>query len=73
MNGSASDGGYGSGAVGVHAEAGALAGSLSAFVAAQRGEGSAEAEAAARRREDFQSEARPGFIESVVTVCPVEG
>ena len=24
--------------------------------------------AAARRREDFQSEARPGFIESVVTV-----
>jgi len=31
------------------------------------------AEAAARRREDFQSEARPGFIESVVTVCPVEG
>ena len=39
MNGSASDGRYGSGAVGVHAEAGALAGSLSAFVAAQRGEG----------------------------------
>ena len=38
-----------------------------------RADGSAEAEAAARRREDFQSEARPGFIESVVTVYPVEG
>ena len=40
----------------------------------ERGEDNvAAAEAAARRREDFQSEARPGFIESVVTVCPVEG
>ena len=39
MGDSVSDGRYGSGAVGVHAEAGALVGSLSAFVAAQRGEG----------------------------------
>ena len=33
-----------------------------------RADGSEAAAAAARRREDFQSEARPGFIESVVTV-----
>lgn len=39
MRDSVSDGRYESGAVGVRAEVGALAGSLSAFVAAQRGEG----------------------------------